>query len=131
MPNLYGDILWDAGAGIIGGLGLAPSGCYGEDYAYFESVHGTAPDIKGLRIINPTATMLSAAMMLDYLGFGDAGERLGSAILQGVRRRHDADPRSGRHREHGRFRPPRRVALVSPDAAGTLAPRGGFPLPFA
>ena len=82
MPNLYGDILSDAGAGIIGGLGLAPSGCYGEDYAYFESVHGTAPDIKGRNIINPTATMLSAAMMLDYLGFGDAGERLRAAIYK-------------------------------------------------
>jgi len=82
MPNLYGDILSDAGAGIIGGLGLAPSGCYGEDYAYFESVHGTAPDIKGRNIINPTATMLSAAMMLDYLGFGDAGERLRTATYK-------------------------------------------------
>ncbi len=48
MPNLYGDILSDAAAGTIGGLGLAPSGCYGDDYAYFESVYGTAPDIKGL-----------------------------------------------------------------------------------
>ena len=82
MPNLYGDILSDAGAGIIGGLGLAPSGCYGEDYAYFESVHGTAPDIKGRSLINPTATMLSAAMMLDYLGFADGGERLRSAIYE-------------------------------------------------
>jgi isocitrate/isopropylmalate dehydrogenase len=82
MPNLYGDILSDAGAGIIGGLGLAPSGCYGETYAYFESVHGTAPDIKGRNIINPTATMLSAAMMLEYLGFGAAAERLKSAIYK-------------------------------------------------
>jgi 3-isopropylmalate dehydrogenase len=82
MPNLYGDILSDAGAGIIGGLGLAPSGCYGEGYAYFESVHGTAPDIKGMDVINPTATMLSAAMMLDYLGFGPAAERLRSAIYK-------------------------------------------------
>jgi 3-isopropylmalate dehydrogenase len=82
MPNLYGDILSDAGAGTIGGLGLAPSGCYGESYAYFESVHGTAPDIKGRHIINPTATMLSAAMMLDYLGFGEAADRLRAAIYK-------------------------------------------------
>jgi isocitrate/isopropylmalate dehydrogenase len=80
MPNLYGDILSDAAAGTIGGLGLAPSGCYGDDYAYFESVHGTAPDIMGLGIINPTATMLSAAMMLDYLGLSAASKRFEDAI---------------------------------------------------
>ena len=80
MPNLYGDILSDAAAGLIGGLGLAPSGCYGDTYAYFESVHGTAPDIVGRNIINPTATILSAALMLDYLGFVAASGRLRSAI---------------------------------------------------
>lgn len=79
-PNLYGDILSDAAAGTIGGLGLAPSGCYGDDYAYFESVHGTAPDILGKGIINPTATMLSAVLMLDYLGFGEASRRFDQAI---------------------------------------------------
>ena len=68
LPNLYGDILSDEGAGTIGGLGLTPSGCYGESWAYFESVHGSAPDIAGQHIINPTATMLSAVMMLEYLG---------------------------------------------------------------
>ncbi len=57
MPNLYGDIMSDGAAGLIGGLGLAPSGCYGADYAYFESAHGTAPDIQGQNIINPTATL--------------------------------------------------------------------------
>jgi isocitrate/isopropylmalate dehydrogenase len=80
MPNLYGDILSDAAAGIIGGLGLAPSGCYGDGYAYFESVHGTAPDIQGRGIINPSATMMSAALMLEYLGFDDAGHRLDAAV---------------------------------------------------
>ncbi|HVA77225.1 MAG TPA: isocitrate/isopropylmalate family dehydrogenase [Candidatus Binataceae bacterium] len=80
MPNLYGDILSDAAAGIIGGLGLAPSGCYGRGYAYFESVHGTAPDIMGMGIINPSATMMSAALMLEYLGFDDAGHRLDAAV---------------------------------------------------
>jgi isocitrate/isopropylmalate dehydrogenase len=80
MPNLYGDILSDAAAGTIGGLGVAPSGCYGDDYAYFESIHGTAPDIKGLGIINPTATMLSAVLMLDYLGFGDKAKRFENAV---------------------------------------------------
>ncbi len=79
-PNLYGDILSDAAAGTIGGLGVAPSGCYGEDYAYFESVHGTAPDIQGLGVINPTATLLSAAMMLEYLRFADESARLEGAV---------------------------------------------------
>ncbi|HVA41739.1 MAG TPA: isocitrate/isopropylmalate family dehydrogenase [Candidatus Binataceae bacterium] len=80
MPNLYGDILSDAAAGTIGGLGLAPSGCYGDGYAYFESVHGTAPDIKGMGVINPTATMLSAVMMLEYLGFVEESRRFEKAI---------------------------------------------------
>ncbi|HKI73709.1 MAG TPA: isocitrate/isopropylmalate family dehydrogenase [Pseudomonadales bacterium] len=80
MPNLYGDIMSDGAAGLIGGLGLAPSGCYGERYAYFESAHGSAPDIAGRNIINPTATLLSAAMMLDYLEFGDAASRLRDAV---------------------------------------------------
>ncbi len=82
MPNLYGDILSDAAAGTIGGLGLAPSGCYGANYAYFESIHGTAPDIVGKHIINPTATLLSATMMLDYLNFPDAVARIDRAVSQ-------------------------------------------------
>ncbi len=80
MPNLYGDILSDAAAGLVGGLGLAASGCYGDDYAYFESAHGTAPDIAGLHIINPTANLLSATMMLEYLGFQDEAMSLDRAV---------------------------------------------------
>ncbi|MEJ6684938.1 MAG: isocitrate/isopropylmalate family dehydrogenase [SAR86 cluster bacterium] len=82
MPNLYGDIMSDGAAGLIGGLGLAPSGCYGDDYAYFESAHGSAPDIAGKNIINPTATLLSAAMMLDYLEFPKAAQRIRRAVEQ-------------------------------------------------
>ena len=82
MPNLYGDILSDVAAGTIGGLGLAPSGCYGDTYAYFESVHGSAPDIAGRNIINPTATLLSAALLLDYLGWTGEARRLEDAIGQ-------------------------------------------------
>ncbi len=80
LPNLYGDIFSDEGAGTIGGLGLAPSGCFGEDWAYFESVHGTAPDIAGMHRINPTATMLSAVMMLHHLGQHEQASALEAAI---------------------------------------------------
>src|SRR5438034_1054487 len=80
LPNLYGDILSDAAAGVIGGLGLAPSGCHGAGYAYFEPAHGSAPDIAGKGIINPTATILSAALMLDYLAFAEAARRLEDAV---------------------------------------------------
>ncbi len=80
LPNLYGNVLSDEGAATIGGLGLAPSGCYGEDFAYFESAHGTAPDIAGQGRINPTATLLSAVMMLEHLHLGQAASRLDQAI---------------------------------------------------
>ena len=80
LPNLYGDILSDEASALMGGLGLAPSGCYGDDYAYFESAGGSAPDIAGQDIINPTATLLSAAMLLDYLGFESEARQLTTAI---------------------------------------------------
>jgi isocitrate/isopropylmalate dehydrogenase len=80
LPNLYGDVLSDEGAATIGGLGLAPSGCYGDDFAYFESAHGTAPDIAGRGLINPTATLLSAVMLLDHLGLAADARRLDDAI---------------------------------------------------
>jgi isocitrate/isopropylmalate dehydrogenase len=80
LPNLYGDVLSDAAAALVGGLGLAPSGCYGDDYAYFESAHGTAPDIAGRGIINPTAMILSGAMMLEHLGFDEAARALERAV---------------------------------------------------
>ncbi len=80
LPNLYGDVLSDLGAGTIGGMGLAPSGCYGDGYAYFESAHGTAPDIAGMGRINPTATLLSAVMMLEWLGLEQPAARLDEAM---------------------------------------------------
>lgn len=80
MPNEHGDVLADGAAALIGGLGMAPSACIGRDYAYFEPVHGTAPDIAGMNIINPTAMILSAKWMLDYLGFEDAAGRLEKAV---------------------------------------------------
>ena len=78
--NLYGDILSDLGAETAGGLGLAPSGNFGDNWAYFESVHGSAPDIAGKGIANPTATILSAALMLEHMGMGAEAQRLEAAV---------------------------------------------------
>ena len=82
MPNQYGDILSDAAGGLLGSLGLAASGCFGERYAYFEPAHGTAPDIAGRNIINPTATILSTTMMLEYLGFAEEARRIEAAVAR-------------------------------------------------
>ncbi|MGB9635915.1 MAG: isocitrate/isopropylmalate dehydrogenase family protein [Thermoplasmata archaeon] len=78
--NLYGDILSDLAAGLIGGLGFAPSANLGESYAIFEPVHGSAPDIAGKGIANPTAMILSGAMMLDYFGFYEAADKIRNGI---------------------------------------------------
>jgi len=95
LPNLYGDILSDLAAGLIGGLGLAPSGCYGEDFAYFESVHGAAPDIEGRNVINPTATILSGVMMLEYLGRFEEAAHVDQAVTQVYRRGRNLTPDQG------------------------------------
>ena len=80
--NLFGDILSDEGAGLVGGLGLIPSANIGNDGALFEPVHGSAPDIAGKGIANPIAMMLSAVMMLRYLGEVDAADKVDNAILK-------------------------------------------------
>jgi len=80
--NLFGDILSDLMAGLTGGLGVAPSANVGERYAIFEPVHGSAPDIAGKGIANPTATMLTAAMMLDHLGLSETAKGIDAAITQ-------------------------------------------------
>ena len=80
--NLFGDILSDEGAGLVGGLGLIPSANIGRDGALFEPVHGSAPDIAGKGIANPIAMMLSAVMMLRYLSENEAADRLDAAILK-------------------------------------------------
>lgn len=80
--NLFGDILSDEGAGLVGGLGLIPSANIGEDAALFEPVHGSAPDIAGQGIANPIAMMLSAVMMLRYIGENEAADRFDAAILK-------------------------------------------------
>ena len=81
LENLYGDIVSDLCAGLIGGLGLAPGANIGEIGAVFEAVHGSAPDIAGQGIANPTAMMLSAVMMLRHIGEGDAADRIRQAML--------------------------------------------------
>jgi isocitrate dehydrogenase (NAD+) len=80
LPNLYGDIISDLTAGIIGGLGVAPGANVGDEYAVFEAVHGSAPDIAGQNKANPTGILLSTAMMLEHLGESDAAHRLKGAV---------------------------------------------------
>ena len=80
LPNLYGDIVSDLAAGLIGGLGLAPGANLGSEYAVFEATHGSAPKYKGLNKVNPFAMMLSGVMMLRYLGETAAAEKLDNAI---------------------------------------------------
>ena len=82
MPNLYGDILSDLTSGLIGGLGLMPSANLGSEYAMFEAVHGSAPDIAGKHIANPTALLWSACMMLDHLGEQTVAARIRKAVDQ-------------------------------------------------
>ncbi len=87
-PNMFGDILSDEAAALVGGLGLAPSGNVGDDHGLFEPVHGSAPDIAGKGIANPMAAILSAAMMLEWLGEKEAAraveEGVAAAISEGV-----------------------------------------------
>ena len=80
FPNLYGDIASDLCAGLVGGLGIAPGANIGPEYAIFEAVHGSAPDIAGKDVCNPTAEILSAAMMLDHLGELDIARKIRDAV---------------------------------------------------
>ena len=114
LPNLYGDVLSDLCAGMIGGLGLAPGANFGDDAAVFEPTHGSAPKYKGQNKVNPMAQMLSGMLMLRHLDERDAADRLESAIAEVIARgqerhlRHEADPRRpdrgrderGRGRDH-------------------------------
>ncbi|MCX5657374.1 MAG: isocitrate/isopropylmalate dehydrogenase family protein [Candidatus Omnitrophica bacterium] len=82
LPNLYGDIISDLCAGLVGGLGVAPGANIGDGLALFEPVHGSAPKYKGLNKVNPAATILSAGLMLKYLGEIQAAEKLEQATAQ-------------------------------------------------
>jgi isocitrate dehydrogenase (NAD+) len=80
LPNLYGDILSDLAAGLVGGLGIVPGANMGEDYAVFEAVHGSAPDIAGQGLANPTALLQSSVMMLRYLQEIETADRVQAAM---------------------------------------------------
>jgi len=80
LPNLYGDVMSDLAAGLVGGLGVVPSGNIGDHGALFEAVHGTAPDIEGQGLANPTALLMSSILMLDYLGERSAARRIETAL---------------------------------------------------
>ena len=82
LPNLYGDIVSDLCAGLIGGLGVAQGANIGKDYAVFEPVHGSAPDIKGQNKANPTALLLSAVEMLKYIGENSYAEKIETALFK-------------------------------------------------
>lgn len=85
LENLYGDIVSDLCAGLVGGLGLVPGANYGERGAIFEAVHGTAPDIAGRNIANPIAAILSGAMLVEYLGHPKVAERIRRAVRRTLR----------------------------------------------
>ena len=85
LPNLYGDIISDLCAGLVGGLGVAPGANFGPDCAMFEAVHGSAPDIAGQDIANPMAMILSAVMMLRYIGQGQVADRVEHALTEVLR----------------------------------------------
>jgi isocitrate dehydrogenase (NAD+) len=82
LPNLYGDVMSDLAAGLVGGLGVVPSGNIGVDNAIFEAVHGTAPDIAGKGVANPTALIMSSVLMLNYLGETAAAKKIDAALIK-------------------------------------------------
>ena len=86
LPNLYGDIVSDLGAGMIGGLGLAPGANIGTTGAIFEATHGSAPKYKGQNKVNPTALMLSGVLMLRHLGETEAADRMERGIAEVIRK---------------------------------------------
>lgn len=101
--NLFGDILSDLCAGLVGGLGLAPGANIGTSAAIFEAVHGSAPDIAGKRIANPSALILAAAMMLDYLAHAADAARLRRALAETIAARDNVTPDLGGHSNSDQF----------------------------
>jgi len=99
LPNLYGDVMSDLAAGLVGGLGVVPSANIGDECAMFEAVHGTAPDIAGKGLANPTALLMSSLLMLDHLGERPAARRIEKALekvyREGKHTTRDAGGRAG------------------------------------
>ena len=106
LPNLYGDVVSDLYAGMIGGLGMAPGANFGESVAVFEPTHGSAPKYAGQNKVNPIAQMLSGVLMLRHLGEHDAADRLEAAIGDVIRE-------GERHLRHEAF------FVTDPSAVGT------------
>lgn len=96
-PNLYGDIVSDLCAGLVGGLGFAPSGNIGDEYRIYEAVHGSAPDIAGQNIANPSALLLAFALMLEDLGNIEAAKTLRDALAKVVEKQEVITPDIGGH----------------------------------
>jgi isocitrate/isopropylmalate dehydrogenase len=118
MENFLGDILSDLGGATVGGIGLCPSGNIGDKYAYFEPIHGSAPDIAGQDKANPISQVLSAALMLDYLGERDAAALIRRAVDTALKERKLVLGRYGQP-DGGT----RRAAETLAAAARSLAPR--------
>ena len=108
LPNLYGDIVSDLCAGLVGGLGVVPAANLGTEIGVFEAVHGSAPDIAGKSLANPTALLLSALLMLRHIGEGAIADRIMTRARRGVVGGQGADTRSRwqgqHHRVHRRDR---------------------------
>ena len=103
MENMFGDILSDQMAGLVGGLGMAPGGNIGTNAAIFEPVHGSAPDIAGLNIANPTAMTLAGAMMMEHLGAHDVAKRVREAVRATLQERKTVTPDAGGNAKTGEF----------------------------
>lgn len=97
MENLYGDILSDLCAGLVGGLGVVPGANLGTEYAVFEAVHGSAPDIAGKNVANPTAIILSAVMMLRHINEPEAADRIEAAVRSVLEKGEHTTPDLGGH----------------------------------
>jgi isocitrate dehydrogenase (NAD+) len=95
MENMFGDILSDLMAGLVGGLGMAPGGNIGRDAAIFEPVHGSAPDLAGRGIANPTAMLLAGCMLLDHLQQNDVADRIRGAVIETIRAGESLTPDMG------------------------------------
>jgi isocitrate dehydrogenase (NAD+) len=95
LPNLYGDIISDLCAGLVGGLGLIPGANIGWEYAVFEAVHGSAPDIAGKGVANPVAMILSGAMLLRHIGEIEAAENVEWGVDETLRKQEVRTPDLG------------------------------------